>query len=58
MKDGAPLSWKHFVYGMSCLSRSWARESLRMGSAARVAGAEEKEFGKWRGLLELAAGWR
>lgn len=57
MKDGVPLSWRHFVYGLAHLGRAHARESLRM--AGTVSGVlSGKEGAKWFNIVEGQAGWR
>lgn len=58
MKDGQPLSWRHFVYGMAHLSRVNARESLKLASSTRIASAEKKDFTEWMSTQTFVAGWR
>lgn len=56
MQDGVPLSWRHFVYGLSHLSRAHARESLRLaGSVGALFG---KDVDRWFKIQETQAGWR
>lgn len=56
MKDGVPLSWRHFVYGMANLPSIHARESLRM--AGMLGALFGKEGEKWFRIMESHAGWR
>lgn len=57
MKDGWPLSWAHYQYGMRHLGRAWVREELRLASAARAGQAEKKDFQKYVSEQKHAAGW-
>ena len=57
MKDGWPMSWAHYQYGMRHLGRAWAREELRLASANRMAQAEQKHFKPYVAETQQAAGW-
>lgn len=57
MKDGWPLSWAHYQYGMRHLGRAWAREELRTASATRMAQTEVKDFKPYVIETRAAAGW-
>jgi hypothetical protein len=56
MKDGWPLSWRHYVYGMAHLNRDRARESLRIASAAGVPHMKEEDARRWFRAQSAAAG--
>ena len=57
MRDGWPMSWAHYQYGMRHLSRAWAREELRMAAASRMAQTEAKDFKPYVTETQRAAGW-
>lgn len=57
MKDGWPMSWAHYQYGMRHLARAWAREELRTASATRMAQTEAKDFKPYVMETQQAAGW-
>jgi len=50
-KDGLPLSWRHFVYGMRFIDRLSVRSILDMGAASRAGGAIEDDYANWRRSL-------
>lgn len=57
VKDGWPLSWAHYQYGMRHLGRAWVREELRQAAAARAGQAEKKDFKAYITEQRPAAGW-
>lgn len=46
-RDGFPLSWAHYQYGLRHLIRARHREDLRAAIVARVAGADKKVYTDW-----------
>jgi hypothetical protein len=57
MKDGEPLSWRHFVYGSQHLGRKHARDSLKIAGAAGIAQAVDRDRERWFRQQTRAAGW-
>jgi hypothetical protein len=57
MKDGWPMSWAHYQYGMRHLGRAWAREELRTASATRMAQTQVEDFKPYVLETKAAAGW-
>jgi len=53
--DGLPLSWRHFVYGMSFIDRMSVRSILDTSAATRAGSAVEEDYAKWRSSLEPRA---
>jgi hypothetical protein len=43
-KDGFPLTYKHFIYGMKWIKRSYARQNLRMLGAVQAHIATKEEY--------------
>lgn len=43
-RDGFPLSWRHFVYGMAYLGRQTLREQLARVESFRLGNAAPDEF--------------
>jgi hypothetical protein len=54
-REGVPLSWQHFVYGMAALRRLDARESLRLAGAVGAPNQKKEDYEKWR-QQQLQAG--
>jgi hypothetical protein len=52
-----PLSWWHYVIGMRQLTTAAARETLRLGMAARMANAKTDEFQQWVRETRQSAGF-
>ena len=46
-KDGYPLSWRHYIYGMAAIERENAAEKLRMADAVSAHKAKERDFKRW-----------
>lgn len=62
MRDGEPISWRHYVYGTAHLARAYARESLRMAgvrlSTATGLGSTPKSTrDAWLTRMTRSAGW-
>lgn len=59
MQHGEPLSWQHFVYGMTHLARDRARESLRLATASQMGSGFMGKDGvrTWFEQQKRAAGW-
>lgn len=58
MKDGVPLSWRHFVYGFAFLARARARDAIRSASAgAIVQAAKDSDRRDWWQRQTIVAGW-
>lgn len=55
-KDGYPLSWKHFQYGLSFIRRSRARNELSLHSAFANAQAKHDDANAYRRELRMLAG--
>jgi hypothetical protein len=55
--DGWPRYWAQYVYGSRHLSRARHRADLRLAMAVRAAQADAKDFTKWAGEWQTAAGW-
>ena len=47
-RDGLPLSFRHYRYGMDWLNRDDAREALKMASATRAASFTKDGYRDWR----------
>ena len=45
--DGMPLTWRHFHYGTAALGRNFLRAQRAAAEAARLAAADEKDYGEW-----------
>ena len=54
-RDGRPISWRHFVYGLEALSRRRAREALTMASAAGL--PYSKRGDEWLATQRILAGY-
>jgi hypothetical protein len=54
---GLPLSWAHYVYGMSHIARKLARDDLRAATAARRAWADKQAWKTFESEQRSAAGW-
>lgn len=52
-RDGFPLSWRHYCYGLRYLGRSHIREQLARAGAARMAAAETDDYKAWYHELEM-----
>ncbi len=58
MKDGVPLSWRHYVYGCAYLGRERAREALRTAGAVGIAQSiDPAERRNWFERQRLTGGW-
>ena len=55
--DGVPVSWAHFVIGMTKLGRIHAGNSLRMASAVSVPHMKKQDADHWYRNQTTAAGW-
>jgi hypothetical protein len=55
--DGAPVSWRHFSYGVAYLHRAHARASLRISAAVGITHAEREDADQWYRAQTQAAGW-
>ncbi len=49
------MSYPHFVYGISYLTRFNSRQQLARASSTRAGGADKKEYRKWREEVAEAA---
>lgn len=47
-RDGKPVSWRHYCYGMAYLGRAALRDTTRQAEAARVGQASSDE---WKSFL-------
>lgn len=56
-KDGLPLSWAHYQYGLRHLVRARHREDLRTAMAVRAAGADKAGYQDYESQWRAAAGW-
>lgn len=56
VRDGLPLSWRHFGYGMAHLGRAAAAESLRVAAAVAMSFMPSDEGRAWRAQQKRAAG--
>lgn len=56
-RDGVPLSWRHFVYGLAHIYREQARASLRMASASGIVYAAKNAAKDWHERHRALAGW-
>lgn len=56
-RDGFPLSWRHFSYGVAHLGRAYARTSLRLSAATGIAHATREDAEQWYRAQKQAAGW-
>lgn len=53
--DGLPLSWRHFVHGMSFIGRNSIRRVLDQAAATRGGMATEDSYANWRRDVEIKA---
>jgi hypothetical protein len=57
-KEGLPLSWAHFVYGLASAGRDRAKESIREFRVFAVANAaDQKSREEWLNEQKTHAGW-
>jgi hypothetical protein len=57
-RDGLPVSWAHYVYGMRHIGRTVARETLRAAQAARIGQTPDKEaWASFHSTMRSASGW-
>lgn len=47
-RDGLPLSWKHWRYGLPYITRRGIRETLETAQAVRAGRATEEWYKEWR----------
>lgn len=55
--DGLPVGWAMYQYGLRHIGRTFARDTLRAASAARVAQADKADFQSFTREQRSAAGW-
>jgi hypothetical protein len=55
-RHGQPLSWAHYQYGLSYLSRARPREDMRMASALGVGSMTKERADEWWDEMRAAAG--
>lgn len=60
MKDGVPISWRHYVYGLAHVGRSLASDTLRAAQAAGSGWMKPEDLRDWMTDMKRAAGlmWR
>lgn len=51
MRDGEPISWRHYHYGLAHLQRAHAGEALRVCDAVTMANAKPRDAEKWRRVM-------
>lgn len=57
-RDGLPLSWAHYQYGLKHLIRARHREDLRQAMAVRIATSADKQgYQDFESQWKAAAGW-
>lgn len=56
-RDGRPISWRLFVYGLEVLSRQRARESLRLATAVGLPYSKQENADNWLQTQRIMAGW-
>jgi hypothetical protein len=47
-RDGFPLSWQHYVYGLRHIARENMRHQLWMAQAYRMARVEKEDWNTWQ----------
>jgi hypothetical protein len=57
MRDGCPLSWRHFVHGLNHLARDHARTTIRDHFAVGMTQAKTQDRNRWLGIKKAEAGW-
>lgn len=57
MKDGKPISWRHFQYGLSYLQRLRVRTELSMHNAVVMTKAKDSDRKTYENELRMLAGY-
>lgn len=57
MKDGVPLSWRHYIIGSGWIGRHVARVQVREYMASLMSTLEPEDRREWVDTLKTAAGW-
>ncbi len=52
-----PTTWREFVYGLDHIGRHYARHSMMLANAAKIAGATQESSDLWYERQMIAAGW-
>jgi hypothetical protein len=56
-RDGRPISWRLFVYGLDAISRARAREALRLASATGLPYSKQEHADDWLQTQRIMAGY-
>ncbi len=56
-RDGFPLSWQHYHYGLAFLRRNEARKKLVGAEIARAVKTKDEDYQSWRRSNNMLAGF-
>jgi hypothetical protein len=56
-RDGKPISWRLFVYGLDVRSRQRARDALMLASAVGLPYTKQQDATDWLQTQRIMAGW-